>query len=178
MDCKKMLADGINGSLEGFRERRRELAERPEYLREVVEDGAKRASVIARATLEEGAGEDGAEGRGLVSEIPLSASGKTAEQVAREAIGKASRTLVRGFRGQKEVHFKGRGNVVTESDYRAESRILEHLQKGVSRVFDSFGGEGGGGGELGVDVDSGPAGREPELRVGEPAFCGESWAGL
>ena len=53
VDCKKMLAEGINGSLEGFRERRRELAERPEYLREVVEDGARRASVIARATLEE-----------------------------------------------------------------------------------------------------------------------------
>ena len=53
VDCKKMLADGINNSLEGFRERRRQLAEKPEYLREVVEDGARRASVIARATLEE-----------------------------------------------------------------------------------------------------------------------------
>ena len=53
VDCKKMLADGINDSLEGFRERRRELAEKPEYLREVVDDGARRASVIARATIEE-----------------------------------------------------------------------------------------------------------------------------
>ena len=53
VDCKKMLAEGINGSLGGFRERRRELAERPEYLREVVEDGAGRARVIARATIEE-----------------------------------------------------------------------------------------------------------------------------
>lgn len=53
VDCKKMLAEGINGSLEGFRGRRRELAEKPEYLREVVEDGAGRASVIARATIEE-----------------------------------------------------------------------------------------------------------------------------
>ena len=64
-----------------------------------------------------------------MSELPLSATGKTAEQVAREAITKASRTLVRGFRGQKEVHFKGRGNVVTESDYRAETRILDVLQQ-------------------------------------------------
>ena len=44
---------GDNAPLEGFRERRRELAERPEYLREVVEDGARRARVIARETLEE-----------------------------------------------------------------------------------------------------------------------------
>ena len=44
-----------------------------------------------------------------MSELPLSASGKTAEQVAREAVALASRTLVRGFRRQKEVHFKGRG---------------------------------------------------------------------
>ena len=64
-----------------------------------------------------------------MSELPLSASGKTAEQVAREAIAKASRTLVRGFRGRKEVHFKGRGNVVTDADYRAEARILQHLQQ-------------------------------------------------
>lgn len=64
-----------------------------------------------------------------MSGLPLSATGKTAEQVAREAIAKASRTLVRGFRGQKEVQFKGRGNVVTDTDYRAEARILELLQE-------------------------------------------------
>lgn len=64
-----------------------------------------------------------------MSELPLSATGKSAEQVAREAIAKASRTLVRGFRRQKEVHFKGRGNVVTDADYRAEARILQHLQR-------------------------------------------------
>lgn len=62
-------------------------------------------------------------------ELPLSATGKTAEQVAREAIAKASRTLARGFRGRKEIQFKGRGNVVTDADYRAESQILELLQK-------------------------------------------------
>ena len=53
VDCKHMLADGINDALEPFRERRRQLAERPTYLREVLDDGARRASVIARETLEE-----------------------------------------------------------------------------------------------------------------------------
>ena len=61
--------------------------------------------------------------------LPLSATGKTAEQVAREAIALANRTLVRGFRQQKEIYFKGRGNVVTDMDYRAESRILQRLQQ-------------------------------------------------
>ena len=62
-------------------------------------------------------------------ELPLSETGKTAEQVARKAIALAGRTLVRGFGQQKEVYFKGRGNVVTDADYRAESRILQHLQQ-------------------------------------------------
>ena len=62
-------------------------------------------------------------------EIPLSASGRTAEQVAKEAVRRAGRTLVRGFRTQKQVYFKGRGNVVTDTDYRAEARILKHLQQ-------------------------------------------------
>lgn len=64
-----------------------------------------------------------------MSELPLSTTGKTAEQVARQCISLASRTLVRGFRQQKEIHFKGRGNVVTDADYRAESRILNHLHQ-------------------------------------------------
>lgn len=64
-----------------------------------------------------------------MSAIPLSATGKTAEQVAKEAVSRAGRTLVRGFRTQKQVYFKGRGNVVTDTDYRAEARILEHLQQ-------------------------------------------------
>ncbi len=64
-----------------------------------------------------------------MSDIPLSATGKTAEQVAREAIALARRTLVRGFQKQKQVYFKGRGNVVTDTDYRAESLILNHLRQ-------------------------------------------------
>ena len=64
-----------------------------------------------------------------MSEVPLSATGKTAEQVAREAVALASRTLVRGFRKHKQVYFKGRGNVVTDTDYRAEARVIVHLQR-------------------------------------------------
>ncbi len=64
-----------------------------------------------------------------MTNIPLSVTRKPAVQVAREAVALASRTLVRGFRRQKEVHFKGRGNVVTDADYRAEARILQHLQQ-------------------------------------------------
>ncbi|MCH7996592.1 MAG: tryptophan--tRNA ligase [Chloroflexi bacterium] len=51
VECKGMLADGINLELEPFRERRQGLAERPGYIKEVLADGAQRASVIARETL-------------------------------------------------------------------------------------------------------------------------------
>ncbi len=64
-----------------------------------------------------------------MNEVPLSVTGKTAEEAAREAVTLASRTLVRGFRKQKQVYFKGRGNVVTDTDYRAEARVIDHLQR-------------------------------------------------
>ena len=51
VECKGMLADGINLELEPFRERRQDLVERPGYIKEVLADGAQRASVIARETL-------------------------------------------------------------------------------------------------------------------------------
>ena len=51
VECKGMLADGINRELEPFRERRRDLVETPGYVKEVLADGAQRASVIARETL-------------------------------------------------------------------------------------------------------------------------------
>jgi len=53
VDCKKLLSDGINTTLKPFRERRAELATRPQYIREVLADGASRARVIARETLRE-----------------------------------------------------------------------------------------------------------------------------
>lgn len=51
--CKKMLAEGINKSLAPFRAKRAELARDPQYIKEVLADGAKRAKVIARETLNE-----------------------------------------------------------------------------------------------------------------------------
>jgi tryptophanyl-tRNA synthetase len=53
VDCKKALAEAINRDLAPLRARRAELAARPEYVREVMMDGAKRAQVIARQTLSE-----------------------------------------------------------------------------------------------------------------------------
>jgi len=53
VDCKKLLAEGINLELEAFRERRASFAARPQYIAEVLFDGACRAQVIARETLAE-----------------------------------------------------------------------------------------------------------------------------
>jgi tryptophanyl-tRNA synthetase len=53
VQCKKELAEGMVQYFAPFRERREALAQKPQYLREVVKDGACRASVIARATLDE-----------------------------------------------------------------------------------------------------------------------------
>ncbi|PKB82123.1 MAG: tryptophan--tRNA ligase, partial [SAR202 cluster bacterium Io17-Chloro-G9] len=52
-DCKRHLASNINAYLEPLRERRREYQRRPGYVREVLEDGAKRAGAIARETIQE-----------------------------------------------------------------------------------------------------------------------------
>ncbi len=53
VDCKKILAEGINYALGPFRERRMMLSKKPEYVYEVMSDGAGRAQVIARETLSE-----------------------------------------------------------------------------------------------------------------------------
>jgi tryptophanyl-tRNA synthetase len=53
VDCKKVLAEGINFSLQSFRERRMELAARPEFVADVISDGGRRAQIIAGETLEE-----------------------------------------------------------------------------------------------------------------------------
>ena len=53
VQCKKELAEAIADYFGPFRERREQLAQRPEYVREVIEDGARRASVAARVTIEE-----------------------------------------------------------------------------------------------------------------------------
>ncbi|MFC2009875.1 tryptophan--tRNA ligase [Chloroflexota bacterium] len=51
VDCKLKLAEGINSDLASFRERRAELAEKPEYIQEVLQNGAERARSLARETI-------------------------------------------------------------------------------------------------------------------------------
>jgi tryptophanyl-tRNA synthetase len=53
VDCKKLLAQEINAALEPLRERRRELATKPEHIKELLAEGAHRAKAIARKTLRE-----------------------------------------------------------------------------------------------------------------------------
>lgn len=51
--CKRRLAASLNRHLEPFRERRAELEEAPDYVRDVLLDGARQAREIARETLTE-----------------------------------------------------------------------------------------------------------------------------
>ena len=53
VQCKRMLADSVIEFFGPFRERRRELEAHPDYVKEVVIDGADRARRVARETLSE-----------------------------------------------------------------------------------------------------------------------------
>ena len=53
VQCKQLLAEGINKSLQPLRERRADLATKPEYVTEVLAGGADKAQVIAKETLRE-----------------------------------------------------------------------------------------------------------------------------
>jgi tryptophanyl-tRNA synthetase len=53
VDCKRMVAKNINDALRPIRQRRAELAARPEFIDEVLAKGAARARVIARETMKE-----------------------------------------------------------------------------------------------------------------------------
>jgi tryptophanyl-tRNA synthetase len=53
VDCKKLLAEGINRELQELRDKRATFAAKPKYVAEVLADGAKRAQAIARVTLAE-----------------------------------------------------------------------------------------------------------------------------
>lgn len=53
VDCKTLLAKNLNQHLEPFRAKRAELAAKPAYVQEVLDDGAKRATVIADKTMQE-----------------------------------------------------------------------------------------------------------------------------
>lgn len=53
VDCKKLLARNMNAHLGPFRAKRAEFASKPGYVQEVLNDGARRACVIAEKTMEE-----------------------------------------------------------------------------------------------------------------------------
>ena len=53
VDCKKLLAQEVNAALAPLRERRSELANKPDYVNDVLSDGARRAQAIARETIRE-----------------------------------------------------------------------------------------------------------------------------
>ena len=53
VECKALLARNLNSDLEAFRARREQLARRPDTVRNVLEDGARRARAIAEQTMQE-----------------------------------------------------------------------------------------------------------------------------
>ena len=65
VEDKELLANGINKTLEPFRERRRELASRKGFVESVLQEGARRARAIAINTLAEVREKMGVPGVGL-----------------------------------------------------------------------------------------------------------------
>lgn len=53
VDCKKLLAKNMNTYLIPFRDRRTEMGQNPEFIWDVLHDGAKRARTIAEQTMVE-----------------------------------------------------------------------------------------------------------------------------
>lgn len=53
VQCKKMLANNMNASLEPFRTRRAELAHDPDHVWDILHQGKGRAQKIASQTLSE-----------------------------------------------------------------------------------------------------------------------------
>lgn len=53
VDCKKILAASLNTHLAPFRARRAELDQNPQHIWDILDDGARRAGVIAEATMTE-----------------------------------------------------------------------------------------------------------------------------
>jgi tryptophanyl-tRNA synthetase len=51
VDCKQMLSDELNEHLGPFRERRTELSRNPQYVWDILHDGANRARTIASKTI-------------------------------------------------------------------------------------------------------------------------------
>lgn len=53
VDCKKLMAKNLNASLVPFRARRDEFARKPDEVWDALNDGAKRARILAEKTMEE-----------------------------------------------------------------------------------------------------------------------------
>jgi tryptophanyl-tRNA synthetase len=53
VDCKKRYAENLNKALQPFRNKRAQLAADPNFVTDVLHDGAKRARAIAQKTMEE-----------------------------------------------------------------------------------------------------------------------------
>jgi len=53
VDCKLRFANNLNKHLEPFRAKRSELESKTDYVKDVLDDGAKRARTIAQKTMEE-----------------------------------------------------------------------------------------------------------------------------
>ncbi len=53
VDCKSLLAEEINQNLAPIRQRRKDLSAKPDYVKEVLVDGASRASHVARSVIKE-----------------------------------------------------------------------------------------------------------------------------
>jgi myo-inositol-1(or 4)-monophosphatase len=60
--------------------------------------------------------------------LPVSRSGKEAIDVACEAARKAGEVLKAHFREERQVRYKGRANIVTDVDLKAENAILSLIQ--------------------------------------------------
>ena len=53
VDCKLLFAKNLNANLAPFRAKREQLAKDPHYVQDVLDDGARRARVIAEQTMRE-----------------------------------------------------------------------------------------------------------------------------
>jgi len=63
-----------------------------------------------------------------MTSVPLSRSGREAAVVAAEAARRAGEVLKTHFREERQVEVKGRSNIVTDADLRAESVLKSFLQ--------------------------------------------------
>ncbi len=53
VECKKILSENLNKTLEPVREKRKELLNKKDYIKDILKEGSKRASEFAKNTLEE-----------------------------------------------------------------------------------------------------------------------------